>query len=197
MSQVKGWPGNYKGPQGAEPLGSWGRCAFVATGETVLTGEHGADIDDHDTVMRYNTPIKGFEKNVGQKVSLLWSKSKYLTTGVPTKGYIMSKIPGQTPLYTAAVASMRTFRDQIYRLWFQARKIPEGKAAAGFARAVALVKSGLCTEVSLYGFHTQPTRGGGKYFDRKAVVTKGHTIDWDGWLLKAMMDLGYVCVYGE
>ena len=82
-------------------------------------------------------------------------------------------------------------------MWFQARDIKEGKAAAGFARAVALVKSGLCKSVSLYGFHTQPGKGGGKYFDQKAVVTKGHTIDWDGWLLKAMMDLGYLCVYGE
>ena len=34
-----------------------------------------------------------------------------------------------------------------YRVWFQARKIPEGKAAAGFARAVSLVKSGKCTSV--------------------------------------------------
>ena len=80
---------------------------------------------------------------------------------------------------------------QIYRMWFQARDIKEGKAAAGFARAVALVKSGLCKSVSLYGFHTAPGKGGGKYFDKKAVVTKGHR------LLKAMMDLGYLCVYGE
>ena len=109
----------------------------------------------------------------------------------------MSKIAGQEPLYHPVMGNLRTFRDQIYRIWFQARNIKEGKAAAGFARAVALVKSGLCKSVSLYGFHTQPGKGGGKYFDKKSVVTKGHTIDWDGWLLKAMMDMGYLCVYGE
>eukprot|EP00238_Polyblepharides_amylifera_P014991 CAMPEP_0196581976 /NCGR_PEP_ID=MMETSP1081-20130531/36768_1 /TAXON_ID=36882 /ORGANISM="Pyramimonas amylifera, Strain CCMP720" /LENGTH=539 /DNA_ID=CAMNT_0041902409 /DNA_START=194 /DNA_END=1813 /DNA_ORIENTATION=+ len=191
------WPSSYKGPNGVEPLGSWGSCAFVATGETVLVGKFGEDIDSHDTVIRYNTPIRGYEQYVGKTAALMWSKSKYGTEIRPSKGYIASKVPGQSPLYHPAIGNLRIFRDQVYRMWFQARKIKEGKAAAGFARAVGLVKSGMCTSVSLYGFHTKPSRGGGKYFDRKAVVTQGHTIDWDGWLLKAMMDLGYLCVYGE
>ena len=45
--------------------------------------------------------------------------------------------------------------------------------------------------------YTKGSVRSGKYFDKKAIVTKGHTIDWDGWILSAMMDLGFICVYGQ
>ena len=98
--------------------------------------------------------------------------------------------------YRSSNTEVRAFRDLLHRLWFQARGIKEGKAAAGFTRALMLVKSGLCSQVSLYGFQTQSKGRAGKYFAKKAVVTPGHAIDWDGWLLKALMDLGFLCVYG-
>lgn len=183
--------------------GALGSCAFIATGETVLRGSFGDDINKHDTVIRYNTPIKGFEKHVGTKTTLMWTKSKYGTTANPTMGYIDSggagakgRLARGQKRYRSSNTEVRAFRDLLHRIWFQARGIKEGKAAAGFTRALMLVKSGLCSQVSLYGFQTQSKGRAGKYFAKKAVVTPGHAIDWDGWLLKALMDLGFLCVYG-
>ncbi|KAK3281420.1 hypothetical protein CYMTET_10794 [Cymbomonas tetramitiformis] len=187
----------YVSSAGREEPGSWGSCAFLGVGDMLLKDQYGADIDSHDTVVRYNAPIKGYEAHVGTKTTLMWVKDKYKTTVKPTKGYIVASRKSYPNTYVPRTSELRVFRDNIYKLWFLARNIPEGKAAAGFARAVGLVKSGLCTSVSLYGMSTAAGRGSGKYFDKKAIVTKGHTIDWDGWLLKAMMDLGYLCVYGE
>ena len=39
-----------------------GSCALVANGDNLLRGNRGADIDEHDTIFRHNTPIKGFER---------------------------------------------------------------------------------------------------------------------------------------
>ena len=63
------------------------------------------------------------------------------------------------------------WRDNLHKIWFHARGIKEGKAAAGLTRALALAKSGLCTEISLYGFSTSASpKRGGKYFQKKAIV---------------------------
>jgi len=94
-----------------------------------VLGGFGKDIDSHDTVMRYNTPIKGYEEHVGTKTALLWSKSKYSGSRPPTLGYVFSKVAGQSPLYMPIISGLRTFRDQIYRMWFQASapsQIPRG-----------------------------------------------------------------------
>mmetsp|Transcript_56107 Transcript_56107/g.177784 ORF Transcript_56107/g.177784 Transcript_56107/m.177784 type:complete len:121 (-) Transcript_56107:88-450(-) len=68
-------PSIFRGPEKFE-AGSWGRCAFIATGENVLKADWGEHIDAHDTVIRYNTPIKGFEKHVGTKTSMMFTKDK-------------------------------------------------------------------------------------------------------------------------
>jgi hypothetical protein len=78
-----------------------------------VLGGFGKDIDSHDTVMRYNTPIKGYEQHVGTKTALLWSKSKYSGSRPPTLGYVFSKVAGQSPLYTPVISGLRTFRDQV------------------------------------------------------------------------------------
>ena len=38
--------------------GDFGTCAVVAVGENVLHRRRGPEIDAHDTVFRYNSPIK-------------------------------------------------------------------------------------------------------------------------------------------
>jgi len=37
---------------------AFGTCAVVAVGDTMLTSKRGAEIDAHDTVIRYNSPLK-------------------------------------------------------------------------------------------------------------------------------------------
>lgn len=84
-------PGKHKTPP-ALYKGSLGSCAFIGTGEQLLQGEFGAEIDAHDSVVRYNNPIKGFEKHVGTKTTLMWVKGHYKTTAKPTLGYFDAKV---------------------------------------------------------------------------------------------------------
>ncbi|KAK3274105.1 hypothetical protein CYMTET_17700 [Cymbomonas tetramitiformis] len=180
-------------------VGSLGRCAFIGTGVQVLQHAFGKEIDAHDTVVRYNTPIKGYEKYVGTKTSLVWAKAHYKTTAKPSMGYFPCKggVCKGTIYGIKNLGGLRTLRNELTNMWLASRKIKEGKPAAGILRTILLIKSGLCTDISLYGFSTSGTKGRtGKYFDKRALVTKGHTIDWDGWILAAMMDMGYICVYG-
>jgi hypothetical protein len=45
--------------------GGLGTCAVVATGDNLLQAPlRGGEIDAHDTVIRYNSPMKGFEHQV-------------------------------------------------------------------------------------------------------------------------------------
>ena len=191
--------------------GFLGSCAFVANGDQVLQHEWGGEIDAHDTVIRYNTPIRGFERHVGTKATLVFHKAKYTSKsrgkGVTPKCFARKcELKGFRQIGKGAsgvgdlvmsVADLRVLREQLYNMWMKARRIKSGRPAAGLGRAMWLVKSGYCTSVDLYGFSTAPHAGSGKYFQRSARVTGGHIIDWDGWILKAMMDLGFLCIYGD
>jgi len=194
--------GKYKLPP-ALRKDSLGTCAFIGTGDQLLQAKFGDDIDAHDTVIRYNTPIKGFERNVGTKTTLMFVKGHYKTSAKPKLGYFDAKVPLPKGSNVYAIDTdvgmrpMRTLRNELVNIWLKRNKIKDGKPAAGLMRTQMLVKSGLCTSVDLYGFSTKGSVRSGKYFDKKAIVTKGHTIDWDGWILSAMMDLGYICVYGS
>jgi hypothetical protein len=194
--------GKYKLPP-ALRKDSLGTCAFIGTGDQLLQAKFGDEIDAHDTVIRYNTPIKGFERNVGTKTTLMFVKGHYKTSAKPKLGYFEAKVPLPKGSNVDAIDTdvgmrpMRTLRNELVNIWLKRNKIKDGKPAAGLMRTQMLVKSGLCTSVDLYGFSTKGSVRSGKYFDKKAIVTKGHTIDWDGWILSAMMDLGYICVYGS
>jgi|AntAceMinimDraft_11_1070367.scaffolds.fasta_scaffold28515_2 hypothetical protein len=84
-------PGKHTTPP-ALYKGSLGSCAFIGTGEQLLQGEFGPHIDAHDSVIRYNNPIKGYEKHVGTKTTLMWVKGHYKTTAKPTLGYFDAKV---------------------------------------------------------------------------------------------------------
>jgi len=194
--------GKYKLPPTLEQ-NSLGSCAFIGTGDQLLQSYFGEEIDAHDTVVRYNTPIRGYEKNVGTKTSLMFVKGHYKTSAKPKLGYFDAKVPLPKGANVYAIdtevglRSMRTLRNELVNIWLKRNKIKDGKPAAGLMRTQMLVKSGLCTSIDIYGFSTKGSVRSGKYFDKKAIVTKGHTIDWDGWILSAMMDLGYICIYGN
>ena len=195
-------PGKHAPPP-ALYKGSLGSCAFIGTGEQLLQGEFGPEIDAHDSVIRYNNPIKGYEKHVGTKTTLMWVKGHYKTTAKPTLGYFDAKVslPKGANVYDVdteyGMRPMRSLRNELVNVWLKRNKIKDGKPAAGLMRTQMLIKSGYCTSIDLYGFSTKGSVRSGKYFDKKAIVTKGHTIDWDGWILSAMMDLGYICIYGQ
>ena len=84
-------PGKHATPP-ALYKGSLGSCAFVGTGEQLLQAQFGPEIDAHDSVIRYNNPIKGYEKHVGSKTTLMWVKGHYKTTAKPSLGYFDAKV---------------------------------------------------------------------------------------------------------
>lgn len=55
--------------------GALGTCAVVATGDNLMQSPlRGEEIDAHDTVIRYNSPMKGYEQGVRRVLCLrpLW-----------------------------------------------------------------------------------------------------------------------------
>lgn len=74
--------------------------------------------------------------------------------------------------------------------------IRKGQPTGGIARVMALIDSGVCTRVDLYGFSS----GGGKYFNRRATVKEAHVIRVEHFALRQLMASGAkgkVCVYGN
>lgn len=61
-----------------------GSCAVVGNSDNLLGAGRGPQIDDHDTVLRHNTPMRGFETDVGSRRSVVYMKSKY--SKAPPKG---------------------------------------------------------------------------------------------------------------
>jgi hypothetical protein len=65
-----------------------GSCAVVGNSDNLLGAGRGPQIDDHDTVLRHNTPMRGFETDVGSRRSVVYMKSKY--SKAPPKGMAAS-----------------------------------------------------------------------------------------------------------
>jgi hypothetical protein len=74
--------------------------------------------------------------------------------------------------------------------------IRKGQPTGGWARLMALIDSGVCTRVDVYGF----SAGGGKYFNTQATVKEAHVIRVEHFALRMLMATGAkgkVCVYGR
>ena len=55
-------------------MGAAGSCAIVGNSDNMIGGGRGKEIDDHDTILRHNTPMRGFEKDVGSRRSIVYMK---------------------------------------------------------------------------------------------------------------------------
>jgi len=188
---------------------SLGSCALVGNSRNLLKGARGADIDAHDTIFRYNAPLKSFEKAVGRRpTSVMWLKANYaekdsrvaelmfdLLVGadrVPKtlqhRGKPLMILNKGTPASKCAKERARWYR----MAGGTRRRHPTG----GFARPFQLLASGLCTRVDMYGFSFQPDSSG-KYFDKKKAVVSTHLTHFEHWAYRYLMQQGKLCVYGE
>jgi len=56
--------------------GSLGSCAVVAVGDNMLHQGRGWQIDAHDTVWRYNSPMNNFKRDIGKKSDVIYWKMR-------------------------------------------------------------------------------------------------------------------------
>jgi hypothetical protein len=188
--------------------GSLGTCALVGSADNMLKKGWGKQIDAHDFVVRFNSVLTKFEKDVGTKTDGLWQKPSYQGAiggkQQPSKYYMIPKdIPKnfemkngiRTVAYGPALPKWRKDITEIYSVYKKDKKITKGTPTGGLARMISLMESGSCTRVDIYGF----SGGGGKYFKKSAVVKEEHVISVEHYIRRLMMAtglVGKVCVYG-
>ena len=66
------------------------------------------------------------------------------------------------------------------------------RPTTGFKRVMAIIASGLCSRVDLYGYSS----GGGKYFHQKAKPLKHHSLAAEHYAYRVLMSRDRVCIYG-
>ena len=189
--------------------GQLGTCALIGSADNMLKKGWGTQIDAHDFVVRFNSKMKGFEKDIGFKTDGLWQKDSYVGAiggnQKPSKYYMIPKIIPKNFVrkdgarvvgYSTALPSWRKAITEIYKVYKKDKKITKGTPTGGLARMISLMESGACTRVDIYGF----SGGGGKYFKKSAVVKDEHIISVEHYIRRLMMATGLrgkVCVYGQ
>ena len=189
--------------------GELGTCALIGSADNMLKKGWGAQIDAHDFVVRFNSVMKGFEKDIGAKTDGLWMKDSYKGAiggkQIPTKMYMIPKsIPKNFEMkngvksvaYGPALPKWRKAIQEIYNVYKKDKNIKKGTPTGGLARMISLMESGACTRVDIYGY----SGGGGKYFKKNQVVKDEHIISVEHYIRRLMMATGIrgkVCVYGQ
>ena len=192
----------------------FGTCAVVAVGSNLLKSERGEEIDAHDTVIRYNSPLKKYEKSVGRKSDIMYWKirgdeKEYGQEGQKASKFYMFK--DETKL--RMVASKKELNENTFKgkpiLWssprrssvFEAayflykkenKKVSRGSASGGFKLAGDILASGLCTRVDLYGYSSE---GAGKYFNLGKTMSSVHLMGLENFIYRIAQDQEMMCVY--
>jgi len=195
--------------------GSLGTCAVVAVGDNLLQPPgRGAEIDAHDTVWRYNSPIKKWGAQVGRRSDILYWKVRkdekdYGVEGQRASRFVMFKDEGKFFLFGSpreweantfrgmpviwATPLGGTFIGQVYKQYREERNLYIGSASGGCKFAMDVLASRLCTRVDLYGY----TAGGSsKYFNPAGKsMNLVHLIGLEHWMYRVAMEEGMMCVY--
>ena len=192
----------------------FGTCAVVAVGSNLLKSERGEEIDAHDTVIRYNSPLKKYEKSIGRKSDIMYWKirgdeKEYGQEGQKASKFYMFK--DETKL--RMVASKKELNENTFKgkpiLWssprrssvFEAayflykkenKKVSRGSASGGFKLAGDILASGLCTRVDLYGYSSE---GAGKYFNLGKTMSSVHLMGLENFIYRIAQDQEMMCVY--
>uniref|UniRef100_A0A7S0N8T3 Peptidase C1A papain C-terminal domain-containing protein n=1 Tax=Pyramimonas obovata TaxID=1411642 RepID=A0A7S0N8T3_9CHLO len=192
--------------------GELGSCAVVAVADNMLGKRRGPEIDAHDTVFRYNGPIKAYSRDIGSKGDVYYWKQRrdekqYGQEGQRANKFYMWKAPDKYYMFADKKEwAAMTFhgKQMLWETGLGGIHFVYGKYAAenpddsrhspsgGFGLAWAVISSGLCERVDLYGFSAE---GGGRYF-KNAVVNVVHKIGLEHWSYRQAMESGHgVCIY--
>lgn len=195
------------------PRGSWGKCAFIASGAVLLRRRSGREIDEHDTVIRLgHMPLEGWSEYVGKKTNVLIGRgtiqSKYaiahknLTYMIGKDSLSHNKkdlqdlqileksdsVSVEPELLTMgkveAMAGDPYVADILYSI---ATKPVNGKArgpTTGFGHVLRILLSNFCTELNIYGMSPNC---GGYYYDLKSQMKLHHSCEFESWVLHYLM----------
>jgi hypothetical protein len=141
----------------------FGTCAVVATAGNILNSTYGAEIDEHDYVIRIKGgPTDGFERDVGTKMDLVVSNvgvfSPLILRGIArTGGKLLVTMPRNAayrppsellPLQSLYTVS-RAFENSVSSV-LRAFKLPPSTASTGLKAVIVALH--LCQRVDMYGF---------------------------------------------
>lgn len=199
--------------------GSLGSCALVAVADGMLGKKRGPEIDAHDTVFRYNGPMKGYTRDIGTRGDVFYWKQRrneqqYGVEGQKATLFYMWKDFAKYQWTQQNVGDKKEIPKQVFRgkqnLWesdFAAglvgkaysmyaaedkRDRTKHSSSGGFKLALSVLASGLCTRVDMYGYSSY---GGGRYF-KNAVVNLVHKIGLEHYVLRTAMEEKFgVCMY--
>jgi hypothetical protein len=143
--------------------GLFGTCAVVATAGNILNSTYGAEIDEHDYVIRIKAgPTDGFERDVGTKMDLVISNaggfSPFVLRSIArTGGKLLVSSPRNAnyqppsellPLQSLYTVS-RAFEESLLSV-LGVFKLPLSRASTGLKGVIVALH--LCERVDMYGF---------------------------------------------
>ncbi|KAK3283446.1 hypothetical protein CYMTET_8852 [Cymbomonas tetramitiformis] len=158
-------------------------CALVASSADLLKGEYGAEIDEHEVVMRINgAPTVGLEHHVGNKTTLRYSNGDFFGWRESDDEVHIGKWNGKSD-ELARLLRKRIHPINPHFLRFTRNAYLAGKGhlpTQGFRAMLLLIH--LCRQVDIYGFQG----GGGHYYDHVESLTSKHRrkFGWGGALPK-------------
>lgn len=191
------------------PRGSWGKCAFIASGAVLLRRPSGREIDAHDTVIRLgHMPLEGWSEYVGKKTTVLIGRGsiqsrfamahkdlKYLIgkdssthnrdMQILEKSDSVSEEPKLVSMgKVKAVVGDPNVADILYSV---ATKPINGKSrgpTTGFGHLLRIILSKFCTELDIYGMSPNC---GGYYYDLRSQMKLHHSCEFESWVLHYLM----------
>ncbi|XRB17693.1 glycosyltransferase family 29 protein [Pseudoscourfieldia marina] len=194
--------------------GSWGSCALVGLGDTLLLSEYGPDIDNHDVVIRMgHLPLpRNLWKHTGNRTDIVFDRTgarkrdthrpshvaAYLCSQAGEKSYpnipSFSRVKGAANLFCSkcTLQRVRTFLLSVY----DKISTPGRKKTSGIFYAILLMTSQVCARLDFYGFSSN---GGGTYYAPAERTKDKHNVELENWLLHHFMknyeDAFRTCVY--
>lgn len=195
-------------------LRSWGTCAFVSQGSTLLRREHGNEIDNHTTVIRLgHMPLRGWEPFTGRRTDVLLGR-----------GSIQSKHAGDYKEVRYVIGSDRTKISKNNAMQLQISNTlhvkpqshflggiqvllhdpnvmqhlycvmtsPVGRKprgpSSGISALMTIISSQLCEHIDVYGMSADC---GGYYHNRKYAMKLHHSCELESWVLHELMKSHY------